>query len=100
VVSSFLPEILLILRQLDEHLPLGLLCETPPQLAAWPRFPTKYVLPHYALMSVDLCEALRKDKRKVITWTVNRKESMQEFEKMGVDGIISDDTEMLAKLRG
>ena len=51
-------------------------------------------------MNVELCEALRKDKRKVITWTVNRKERMQEFQKMGVDGIISDDTEMLAKLRG
>jgi glycerophosphoryl diester phosphodiesterase len=100
VVSSFMPEVLLMLRKLDEHLPLGLLCETPPQLAAWPRLPTQYVLPHYALMNVDLCEALGKDKRKVITWTVNRKERMQEFQKMGVDGIISDDTKMLVELRG
>jgi glycerophosphoryl diester phosphodiesterase len=100
VVSSFLPEVLLILRKLDDHLPLGLLCETPPQLATWPRLPAEYVLPHYTLMDVDVCEALRKDGRKVITWTVNRMASMQDFRKMGVDGIISDDTEMLAKLRG
>jgi glycerophosphoryl diester phosphodiesterase len=100
VVSSFLPEVLLTLRKLDNHLPLGLICETQPQLAAWPRFPTQYVLPHYTLMTVDLCEALRKEKRKIITWTVNRWESMREFQMIGVDGIISDDTEVLAKLRG
>ncbi len=100
VVSSFLPEVLLMLRKLDEHLPLGLLCETPAQLAAWPRLPAQYVLPHYTLINVDVCGALRQDERKVIAWTVNRKESMQEFLKMGVDGIISDNTETLAKLRG
>ncbi|HZS95941.1 MAG TPA: glycerophosphodiester phosphodiesterase [Terriglobales bacterium] len=98
-VSSFLPEVLLTLRKLDERVPLGLLCETSSQLAAWPQFPAQYVLPHYTLMDVDLCEELRKDKRKVFIWTVNRKESMQKFQKMGVDGIISDDTETLAKLR-
>jgi glycerophosphoryl diester phosphodiesterase len=100
VVSSFQPDVLLMLSKLDEHLPLGLLCETPPQLATWPRFPTQYVLPHYTLMNVNVCELLQKAKRKVIAWTVNRKESMQEFQKMGVDGIISDDTGMLARLRG
>src|SRR6266481_7075317 len=66
VVSSFLPEVLLSLRKLDDSLPLGLLCETQAQLAAWPLLPTQYVLPHYTLINVDLCKALRKDKRKVI----------------------------------
>jgi glycerophosphoryl diester phosphodiesterase len=50
-------------------------------------------------MNVNVYESLRKDKRKVITWTVNREQSMREFQEMGVDGIISDDTEALAKLR-
>ena len=99
VVSSFLPEVLLTLRKLDQHLPIGLLCENPSQLAAWPRLPVQYVLPHYALMDNDLCAALQKEDRKVFTWTVNRKESMRQFQEMGVDGIISDDTETLAKLR-
>jgi glycerophosphoryl diester phosphodiesterase len=100
VVSSFLPEVLLTLCKLDHHLPLGLLCETQPQLAAWPRLPTQYVLPHYTLISIDLCAALQREKRQVFTWTVNRRESMLQFQEMGVDGIISDDTEALAKLRG
>lgn len=99
VVSSFLPEVLLTLRKLDDHLSLGLLCETRAQLAAWPQVAVQHVLPHYTLMSVDACESLRKAQRKIVVWTVNREESMREFRAMGVDGIISDDTEALAKLR-
>jgi glycerophosphoryl diester phosphodiesterase len=100
VISSFLPEVLIALSELDDRLPLGLLCETRPQLAAWPRLPVQYVLPHHTLIDIDICETLRKEKRKVVAWTVNRKESMLQFQKMGVDGIISDDTETLATLRG
>jgi glycerophosphoryl diester phosphodiesterase len=100
VVSSFLPEVLIALRELDDRLPLGLLCETRPQLALWPRLPVHYVLPHHTLIDIDVCETLGKEKRQVFTWTVNRKESMLQFQKMGVDGIISDDTETLATLRG
>ena len=100
VVSSFLPEVLLALRKLDAHLFLGFLCETQPQFAAWSQLPAQYVLPHHALMNVNVCESLHIAKRKVIPWTVNREESMREFQEMGVDGIISDETEALAKLRG
>jgi glycerophosphoryl diester phosphodiesterase len=99
VVSSFLPEVLLALRKLDDRLTLGLLCETQSQLAAWPHIPVQYVLPRYTLMDVDLCGALQAEKRKVFTWTVNHKESMLQFQEMGVDGIISDDTRTLAELR-
>jgi glycerophosphoryl diester phosphodiesterase len=100
VVSSFLPDVLLVLRQLDDRLPLGLLCETGPQLDAWPRLSVPYVLPHYTLMRVDLCRELHAHQRQVFTWTVNRKDSMLQFQEMGVDGIISDDTKTLAELRG
>jgi len=37
--------------------------------------------------------------KKVLTWTVNRKEMMLEFERMKVDGIISDDTVTLGQFR-
>ena len=99
VISSFLPEVLQSLRALDQSLPLGLLCETHSQLAAWPRLPAQYVLPHYTLIDIDLTQQLLAGKRKIIAWTVNRKQDMLRFQEMGVDGIISDDTETLAKLR-
>jgi glycerophosphoryl diester phosphodiesterase len=81
-------------------LPLGLVCETQLQFAALPQLPMQYVLPHYTLMDIDVRKVLRQERRKVITWTVNRMESMLQFQEMGVDGIISDDTQTLAKLRG
>jgi glycerophosphoryl diester phosphodiesterase len=99
VVSSFLPEVLLALRELDPDLLLGLICETPPELAAWEQLPTQFVIPHYTLMNVDLCKTLHAAGKKVLTWTVNRKEQVIHFKDIGVEGILSDDTEMLAQLR-
>jgi glycerophosphoryl diester phosphodiesterase len=51
------------------------------------------------LIDIDLTRQLQAGKRKIITWTVNGKQDMLRFQEMGVDGIISDDTEMLAELR-
>jgi len=99
VVSSFLPETLHALKALDDQLPLGLLCETKAQLEGWIEMPVQYVLPHYTLMNVDLVQNCHAKSRKIILWTVNRQESMLQFKEMGVDGLISDDTEALAQLR-
>ena len=99
VVSSFLPEVLLKLRELDADLPLGLICETKAQLAAWDRLPVQFVIPHYTLTDINVCDAVHAAGRKLFTWTVNRQEQILRFKGMGVDGLISDDTEMLGKLR-
>jgi glycerophosphoryl diester phosphodiesterase len=100
VISSFLPKVLRSLRELDQTLTLGLLCETHSQLSAWPKLSAQYVLPHYTLIDIDLLQQARAATRKIIAWTVNRKQDMLRFQEMGVDGIISDDTETLAGLRG
>ncbi|PYX24791.1 MAG: hypothetical protein DMG82_07295 [Acidobacteria bacterium] len=99
VVSSFLPEVLLKLREFDADLPLGLICETKGQLAAWDRLPVQFVIPHSTLTDINVCDAVHAAGRKLFTWTVNRQEQMLRFKGMGVDGIISDDTEVLGKLR-
>ncbi len=99
VVSSFLPEVLLAMRNLAPDIPLGLICETPAELAAWTRLPIHSVIPHFTLMNVDLMRELQGAGKKVLTWTVNHEERMLEFERMKVDGIISDDTVTLGKLR-
>jgi len=99
VVSSFLPEVLLKLREFDADLPLGLICETKGQLAAWDRLPVQFVIPHSTLTDINVCDAAHAAGRKLFTWTVNRQEQMLRFKGMGVDGIISDDTEVLGKLR-
>lgn len=99
VVTSFLKEVLHVLRGLDDHISLGFLCETRAQLEGWNELPVQYILPHHTLMDVNLMRMWHGSGRKVIPWTVNHKESMLQFRDMGVDGLISDDTETLAQLR-
>ena len=95
VVSSFLPEVLDTLADLDHSLPLGLLTETPSQLARWKHTPAKYVLPHFTKIDNDLCNALHAAGKKVFAWTVNDREAMGRLVAWGIDGLISDETELL-----
>jgi glycerophosphoryl diester phosphodiesterase len=99
VATSFLAEVLRALRALDDQIVLGLLCETRAQLEGRSALPVQYLLPHYTLMDIDLIRTCHSEARKVIPWTVNHRENMLQFKEMGVDGIISDDTESLAQLR-
>lgn len=99
VVSSFLLEVLLALRSLDPSLPLGLICETTPQFRAWNDLPVQYVALHHTLIDINVMRELHGAGRKVLAWTVNVRERMQELKAMGVDGIISDRTDVLGKLR-
>ena len=97
VVSSFLPEVLRSLRELDPDIPLGLICEDSAQLAAWKSLPVQYVIPHHTLVDQDLVRSLHGEERKVFVWTVNRREAMRHFRDIDVDGIVSDDTRLLVE---
>ena len=99
VVSSFLPEVLVSLRALDPDVPLGLICETTAQLRRWPELPVQFVLPHQTLIDIDLSHKVRSAGRRLFAWTVNLRERMLELQAMGVDGLISDRTDVLGKLR-
>ncbi|TZF82807.1 glycerophosphodiester phosphodiesterase [Pedobacter sp. BS3] len=46
--------------------------------------------PYYKLVNRQLVEACHEKKIKVIPWTVNTKEEIDQLKKLGVDGIISD----------
>jgi glycerophosphoryl diester phosphodiesterase len=95
VVSSFLPEVLDALATLDPSLPLGLLSETPSQLARWKHAPAQWILPHFTQIDVDLCKAVHAEGKKIVAWTVNDRERMRRLASWGIDGLISDDTEAL-----
>jgi glycerophosphoryl diester phosphodiesterase len=98
VVSSFLPEVLCALRRLDREIPLGLICEDRPQLAAWKELPIQFVIPHYSVVDEALCQLLHAAGKQVLVWTVNRREEMLNLNRRGVDGIISDDTKLLLEV--
>jgi glycerophosphoryl diester phosphodiesterase len=97
VVSSFLPEVLRSVRGESSVVPLGIICETKPQLSAWRHSPAEYIIPHHTLVSTKLIRELHGAGKKILVWTVNERSGMWRFEKAGVDGIISDDTKLLGE---
>jgi len=97
VVSSFLPEVLTTLHDLDPAIPLGFLCETKDQLRRWRQMPTEWVIPRSELADRDLVEPVQAAEKRIMVWTVNRADRMSEFAEWGVDAIISDETELLVR---
>src|SRR6266581_1694160 len=66
-----------------------------PQLARWPGLPVKYVIAHESLVDEQLIAEVRKAGRRLFIWTVNDRNNMLRAAKWGVEGIISDETELL-----
>jgi glycerophosphoryl diester phosphodiesterase len=97
VVSSFVPDIVMELRGRCATVPVGIICEKPAQLASWRRLPADYVIAHQSLVDQGLVEEMQKACRKILVWTVNEKGKMLHLADWGVDGIISDETELLVR---
>jgi glycerophosphoryl diester phosphodiesterase len=95
VVSSFLPGVLVDLRKRSQSVPLGIICETPKQLSPWRELPVEYVIVHERLITPGLIADLHDSGKKVFGWTINRKASMVRLASWGLDGIVSDKTELL-----
>jgi glycerophosphoryl diester phosphodiesterase len=100
VVSSFRPGVLAELRARDPELPLGFLTDKRWRLARWERHDVQFVIPHYRLVSARLVEEVHAAGKLLMTWTVNSPRRMRKLADLGVDGIVSDDTELLKKTLG
>jgi len=98
VVSSFLPEALSELYSVNPTIPLGLIADEAESLELWKALPVAFVFPQEDLITRPLLEQMHREHRKVIPWTVNERSRMQELFRMGVDGIISDDTLLLRQV--
>lgn len=96
-VSSFLPDVLKKIHDLDPAIPLGLLCDTRDQLRAWRQTPAEWLIPQCDLADGELVELVHAAGKKIMVWTVNRAERMREFAAWGMDAIISDETELLVR---
>jgi glycerophosphoryl diester phosphodiesterase len=81
----------------DATLPLGLICETQPELSLWPELPLNYVIPHYRLLRRDLVRQIKSAGQKILVWTVNVPDEMSRLAEWGVDGIISDNPKRLVR---
>jgi glycerophosphoryl diester phosphodiesterase len=94
-VSSFLPDVLLRLHEIDPSLRLGYLCDREDGMRLWSGLPINFFIPQYSLVSESLVEEAHRRKMQLITWTVNRREDMLRLASWGVDGLISDDPKTL-----
>ena len=97
VVSSFHPDVLLRLHEIDPSLPLGYLCEHEDDAQLWSGLPIQFFIPQHALVSELLVEEAHRRKMQVFTWTVNLREDMLRLARWGVDGLISDDPRLLSQ---
>ena len=97
VVSSFLPEVLRAIRAEDDRVPLGLICETRTELLRWKDLSIEFLILHQRLVTVPLLQRIQETGRRVFAWTVNNPALMVRFRDLGLDGIISDDPELLCR---
>ncbi len=98
VVSSFLPEVLTAIHELDPVIPLGILCETRDQLRGWREMAAEWVIPEFKLADGELVELVHAAGRRIMVWTVNRAERMREFAAWGADAIVSDETQRIVEI--
>jgi glycerophosphoryl diester phosphodiesterase len=96
VVSSFLPEVLLRVNQLDSSVPLGYICDRPQYVAMWEQLPVTVFIPHHRLVSEKLIAATHRRHVKLFAWTVNQRRHLLRLAAWGVDGLISDDPMLLS----
>jgi glycerophosphoryl diester phosphodiesterase len=100
VVSSFLPEALDELRRADASIPLGFIFDHRRGLQQWRELRCEFVVPYCALVDEQLVREIHDCGKQLLTWTVNRASEMRRFAALGVDGIVSDDPELLCRTLG
>jgi glycerophosphoryl diester phosphodiesterase len=91
------PDVLTTLRRADGNVSLGVICERHSQLERWRELPVDYVIPHHTILSGSLLEQLHSAGKKVLVWTVNSNKDMRQFAEWGVDGLVSDNPELLSR---
>jgi glycerophosphoryl diester phosphodiesterase len=96
VVSSFVPEVLMRLRQLDPALPLGYICDRSKYVKLWNALPISVFIPQHELVSQDTIDEVHHCGLKLFAWTVNQSRDLLRLASWGVDGLISDGPELLS----
>jgi glycerophosphoryl diester phosphodiesterase len=100
MVSSFFPEVLVRFRELDVNTPLGFISDRDEAMALWGELPIKVFLPRYDLVTAELVNEVHRRGRQIMTWTVNSRRDIQRLAEWGVDGLISDDPQLLVRTFG
>ena len=97
LISSFQFKELTLVRQLNEHLDLGVLTKASVQEAVQfgKQIKAKAIHPNMALISKENVSWAQSEGFKVHTWTVNNRDDIERMKAYGVDGIISDNPDLI-----
>jgi len=98
VVSSFKPEVLTALHWFDPTIPSGFICDRDDDLDQWRELPVAWVIPRIQLVKPALVERVQASGKKIMVWTVNGPVQLRRLAELGVDAIVSDDTELAARI--
>jgi len=97
LISSFLPKVLQEVHKRNPAVPTALICENALQLKSWSKLPIRALMLHQRLAKPSVIDRLHEANKQVFVWTVNRERTMRRLASLGVDGLISDDTQLLAR---
>ena len=97
IVSSFLPEVLVRVNEIDGKMPLGYICDRSDQLEIWRQLPIRVVLPRHDLVNPGMIEETHRQGLQLMTWTVNSERQMRQLAAWSIDGLISDDPQLLCR---
>jgi glycerophosphoryl diester phosphodiesterase len=99
LVSSFKVEVLRELRARDAQVPLGFVTRQRRGWAAWERLDAQLglqvLVANHKLVSRELIDDVHAAGNQIFVWTVNRERQMRRLAELGVDALISDNTELL-----
>ncbi len=82
-----------------EKLPLGLIFANREAMRQWELLPVSHLMPRHDLLDRRLVDEFHAAGKQVFAWTVNRERQMHALAEIGVDGLISDDPELLSRFR-
>ena len=102
IIQSFDAECLEFVHRLDKTLPIALLVENrdgPANNLARLSFKPEAYSPHYSLVDTDLIKHCRREKIKLIPWTVNEVKDIEAILRMEVDGLITDYPDRAIEIR-
>jgi glycerophosphoryl diester phosphodiesterase len=95
VVSSFLPEVIVAMHRAAPEIPRGLITDKSGEQLLSTHLPADYLIPHWKLVDPELAREIYAAGKKMLVWTVNGTDEITRLKALGVEGIISDQTERL-----
>ncbi|HUK85477.1 MAG TPA: glycerophosphodiester phosphodiesterase family protein [Candidatus Acidoferrum sp.] len=96
IITSFLEDALKKVRELNEDIQTGLIyAKHKNPIKAALELKANYLLPLYRFTHTANVEKAHENGLKVVVWTINKPEEVKEYAKKGVDGIASDNPDIL-----